>query len=62
MDFLRLRLYNLKEDIGESNNLIDTMPGKGGGNEVLANHDATIPKAVPAKPERKVWKKHTLRK
>ncbi len=55
----RSELYNLKDDIGEEENLVDTMPEKTSAmkaqlDAVLEKHDATIPEIgqTPAKPER----------
>ena len=51
----REELYNLKNDIGETKNLLATMPEKAVElraqlDAVLKTHHATIPVAVPAKP------------
>ncbi|MCP4782996.1 MAG: sulfatase [Fuerstiella sp.] len=53
----REELYNLKDDIGETKNLLASMPAKAAElkaqlDAVLKAHDATIPTAVPAKPSR----------
>ena len=54
----REELYNLKTDIGETRNLIVSMPEKARALKVkldalLKTHDAEIPVAVPAKPAAK---------
>lgn len=54
----REELYNLKEDLGETNNLIAAMPEKAEElkaqlDAVLAAHGAAIPTAVPEKPKRR---------
>lgn len=54
----REELYNLSDDIGETNNLIAAMPEKAEElkaqlDAVLAARGATIPKAVPKKPKGK---------
>ncbi|MDA8990008.1 sulfatase [Opitutales bacterium] len=60
----RSELYNLKDDIGEKNNLIASMPEKAKQlktqlDSVLKAHNAIIPGAVPARSESKVRnKKH----
>ena len=60
----RSELYNLKDDIGEKNNLIASMPKKAKQlktqlDSVLKAHNAIIPGAVPARSESKVRnKKH----
>ncbi len=51
----REELYNLKDDIGETNNLLALMPDKAAEmktrlDTTLNAHGATIPNAVPAKP------------
>ena len=53
----REELYNLKDDVGESTNLLAAMPEKAAKlkaqlDAILKAHDATIPKAVPAKSSR----------
>ena len=58
----RSELYNLKDDIGETTNLIAAMPEKADElkrqlDSVLKVHNAVIPKAVPANPQRKARKK-----
>ena len=58
----REELYNLKDDIGETNNLARSMPEKTVElktqlDAVLKAHNATIPTAVPAKPSRPARKK-----
>jgi arylsulfatase A-like enzyme len=58
----REELYNLKDDIGETNNLARSMPEKAAElkaqlDAVLKAHNATIPTDVPAKPKRPVRKK-----
>lgn len=50
-----VELYNLKDDIGETNNLARSMPEKAAEmkaqlDALLKSHKATIPTAVPAKP------------
>ena len=59
-----IELYNLKNDIGESKNLVASIPEKAAEmkaqlDAVLKAHDATIPTAVPAKPSRPARKKTT---
>jgi hypothetical protein len=60
----RSELYNLKDDIGEKNNLIASMPEKAKQlktrlDSVLKANNAVIPDAVPARFESKVRnKKH----
>ena len=60
----RSELYNLKDDIGEKNNLIASMPEKAKQlktklDSVLKANNAVIPDAVPARSESKVRnKKH----
>ena len=60
----RSELYNLRDDIGEKNNLITSMPEKAKQlktqlDSVLKVHNAIIPGAVPASSESKVRnKKH----
>ena len=59
----REELYNLKNDIGESKNLLASMPEKASElrvqlDAVLKSHNATIPADVPAKPSRPVRKKN----
>ena len=54
----RSELYNLKKDIGETTNLIAAMPEKADElkrqlDSVLKAHNAVIPDAVPANPQRK---------
>ena len=54
----REELYNLIDDVGETMNLIATMPEKAGElkarlDAVLAAHGAAIPTAVPEKPKGK---------
>ena len=54
----REELYNLKDDIGETKNLVATMPEKAAElrdklNTMLESHNATIPIAVPAKPSQR---------
>ena len=51
-------LYNLKEDNGETKNLIDTMPEKAAAmkgllDAELKKHNATSPTAVPVNPSRR---------
>ncbi len=51
----REELYNLKNDIGETKNLVASMPEKAAEmkaqlDALLKSHKATIPTAVPAKP------------
>ena len=63
----REELYNLKDDIGESMNLISLVPNKAAElktqlDAVLKRHNAAIPEAVPAKPVRRVGKKTTKSK
>jgi arylsulfatase A-like enzyme len=58
----REELYNLKKDIGESKNLVASMPKKATEmktklDAVLKAHDATIPTAVPPKSTRPKQKK-----
>ena len=58
----REELYNLKDDIGETNNLARSMPEKAAElktqlDAVLKAHNATIPTAIPAKPSRPARKK-----
>jgi arylsulfatase A-like enzyme len=58
----REELYNLKKDIGESKNLVASMPKKATEmktklDAVLKAHDATIPTAVPPKSTRPKRKK-----
>ena len=58
----REELYNLTDDIGETNNLARSMPEKAAElkarlDTVLISHDATIPTTVPAKPLRPARKK-----
>ena len=58
----RSELYNLKDDIGETTNLIAAMPEKADElkrqlDSVLKVHNAVIPDAVPANPQRKARKK-----
>ena len=58
----RSELYNLKDDIGETTNLIAAMPEKADElkrqlDSVLKVHNAVIPNAVPANPQRKARKK-----
>ncbi len=53
----RSELFNLKEDIGETKNLIDTMPEKAAAMKAqldaeLKKHNAIIPTAVPVKASR----------
>ena len=55
-------LYNLKEDNGETKNLIDTMPEKAAAmkgllDAELKKHNATSPTAVPVNPSRRGRKK-----
>ena len=57
----RSELYNLKDDIGETTNLIAAMPEKADElkrqlDSVLKAHNAVIPDAVPANPLRKARK------
>jgi len=59
----RSELYNLKKDIGETTNLIAAMPEKADElkrqlDSVLKAHNAVIPDAVPANPQRKARKKN----
>ena len=59
----RSELYNLKKDIGETTNLIVVMPEKADElkrqlDSVLKAHNAVIPDAVPANPQRKARKKN----
>ncbi len=58
----REEVYNLKQDVGESTNLLASMPEKAAKlkaqlDAVLKAHDATIPIAVRAKPSRPARKK-----
>ena len=58
----RSELYNLKDDIGEKNNLIASMPEKAKQlktklDSALKAHNAVIPDVVPARSESKVRKK-----
>jgi arylsulfatase A-like enzyme len=62
----REELYNLKDDIGETKNLVASMPEKAAEMKVrldamLKVHDATIPTSVPTKPSRPARKKRTIR-
>ena len=62
----REELYNLKDDIGETNNLARSMPEKAAEmkaqlDAVLKAHNATIPTAVPAKPSRPARKTRAKR-
>ncbi|HIL81768.1 MAG TPA: hypothetical protein EYG54_10985, partial [Myxococcales bacterium] len=62
----REELYNLKDDIGETKNLVASMPEKAAEMKVrldamLKVHDATIPTSVPTKPSRAARKKRTIR-
>jgi len=57
----RSELYNLKKDIGETTNLIAAMPEKADElkrqlDSVLKAHNAVIPDAAPANPQRKARK------
>ena len=59
----RSELYNLKKDIGETTNLIAAMPKKADElkrqlDSVLKAHNAVIPDAIPANPQRKARKKN----
>ena len=54
----REELYNLKDDIGETKNLLAAMPEKAAElraqlDAVLQDHNATIPITVPEKPSRR---------
>jgi len=56
----RRELYNLKDDVGETKNLVNTLPEKAAAmkaqlDAVLGKHNATIPKIgqTPAKPGKK---------
>ena len=58
----REELYNLKDDIGETKNLLAAMPEKAAGmkaqlDAMLKAHDAVIPRAVPHKPKKPASKK-----
>jgi arylsulfatase A-like enzyme len=58
----REELYNLKDDISESKNLLASMPDKAAElkaqlDAMLKAHNATIPAAVPAKPLRPARKR-----
>ena len=58
----REELYNLKDDIGETKNLLTAMPEKATGmkaqlDAMLKAHDAVIPRAVPDKPKKPARKK-----
>lgn len=58
----REELYNLKDDIGESKNLVALMPEKAGAmrtqlDNMLKVHKAAIPVAVPPKPGPKTKRK-----
>lgn len=60
----REELYNLKNDIGETKNLVASMPKKAAElkaqlDAALKTHGATIPTSVPAKPSRPARKKTT---
>jgi len=63
----REELFNLVDDIGETKNLIASMPEKAAEMKaqleaVLKAHGATVPTAVPAKPSRPARKKGTKAK
>ncbi len=60
----REELYNLRNDIGETNNLVASMPEKAAEmkaqlDAVLKAHNAKIPTSVPAKLSRPARKKRT---
>ena len=59
--------YNLKDDIGETKNLVASAPKKAAAmkaqlDAMLESHNAAIPTKVPAKPTRPARKKRAKAK